>query len=168
MRWQAVKDQNDALRVDLDGSIDTMLESALNSRNKAERLAQLGAIEDAINRARDTGVLSYAQAKQYHKAKLEKFDELTVSRVMRTQPSLALSLLGDKSATPNLDPLPKAEQQVLLGSPNQVETVRASRERRAPNFALIEQIVSEAFMPVCYGGGVASVEDARHSPFGSS
>lgn len=29
------------------------------------------------------------------------------------------------------------------------------------NFALIEEIASEAFMPVSYGGGVSSVDDAR-------
>src|SRR5690554_6637587 len=29
------------------------------------------------------------------------------------------------------------------------------------NFSLIEEVASEAFMPVSYGGGVASVADAR-------
>jgi len=37
----------------------------------------------------------------------------------------------------------------------------ASKERTPPDFDLLEQIASEAFMPVCYGGGVRSVEDAR-------
>jgi cyclase len=39
--------------------------------------------------------------------------------------------------------------------------IGASREGTRPNFALIEQIATEAFMPVCYGGGVRSAEDAR-------
>jgi imidazole glycerol-phosphate synthase subunit HisF len=39
--------------------------------------------------------------------------------------------------------------------------IGASREGTRPNFALLEQIATEAFMPVCYGGGVRSVEDAR-------
>ncbi|MDP1822376.1 MAG: AglZ/HisF2 family acetamidino modification protein [Archangium sp.] len=39
--------------------------------------------------------------------------------------------------------------------------ITASRERRRPNFKLIEEIVSEAFMPVAYGGGVRTFEDAR-------
>jgi len=39
--------------------------------------------------------------------------------------------------------------------------IGASRERTRPNFALLEQIATEAFMPVCYGGGVESVEDVR-------
>lgn len=38
--------------------------------------------------------------------------------------------------------------------------IEASRQRRKPDLRLIEKVVSEAFMPVCYGGGVASVEDA--------
>lgn len=39
--------------------------------------------------------------------------------------------------------------------------IDASKQRRGPNFALIETIVSEAFMPVAYGGGIRSVEDGR-------
>jgi cyclase len=39
--------------------------------------------------------------------------------------------------------------------------IDASRERRGPNFALIESIVSEAFMPVAYGGGVRTYDDVR-------
>lgn len=36
--------------------------------------------------------------------------------------------------------------------------IRATKERRAPNFALLEEIASEAFMPLAYGGGVRDVE----------
>lgn len=39
--------------------------------------------------------------------------------------------------------------------------IHASRERRGPDFALIESIVSEAFMPVAYGGGIRTQEDVR-------
>jgi cyclase len=39
--------------------------------------------------------------------------------------------------------------------------ILASKEARGPNMALVEQIVSEAFMPVGFGGGVRSVEQAR-------
>ena len=39
--------------------------------------------------------------------------------------------------------------------------IHASKQRRRPDFALVESIVSEAFMPVGYGGGVRSVEDVR-------
>ncbi|MBX3260970.1 MAG: AglZ/HisF2 family acetamidino modification protein [Labilithrix sp.] len=39
--------------------------------------------------------------------------------------------------------------------------VVATKEGRGPDFDLLEQIASEAFMPVCYGGGVRSVDDAK-------
>jgi cyclase len=39
--------------------------------------------------------------------------------------------------------------------------IAASRERREPDFRLIEQFAGECFMPLCYGGGVRSVEQAR-------
>lgn len=39
--------------------------------------------------------------------------------------------------------------------------ITATPERRQPNFDLIREIVSEAFMPVAYGGGLQSVEDIR-------
>jgi cyclase len=38
--------------------------------------------------------------------------------------------------------------------------VDATRNGQAPRFRMIEEIVSEAFMPVAYGGGVRNVEDA--------
>lgn len=39
--------------------------------------------------------------------------------------------------------------------------IRASSERKAIQFDLIKQIVSECFMPICYGGGVKTLEDFR-------
>lgn len=39
--------------------------------------------------------------------------------------------------------------------------ITASKERREPNYTLIEQFAGECFMPVCYGGGIRSVEQAR-------
>jgi imidazole glycerol-phosphate synthase subunit HisF len=38
--------------------------------------------------------------------------------------------------------------------------ITATREGRAPNLELLEQIASEAFMPLCYGGGVRTLEEA--------
>lgn len=38
--------------------------------------------------------------------------------------------------------------------------ITASRENKEPPFAMIEDIASECFMPVAYGGGVTSVEQA--------
>lgn len=40
--------------------------------------------------------------------------------------------------------------------------ILATEQRRQPAFEMIEQIASECFMPVCYGGGIRSVEDIRH------
>lgn len=39
--------------------------------------------------------------------------------------------------------------------------IDASRQGRAPDFNRVEQVASECFMPLCYGGGVASVEHAK-------
>jgi len=39
--------------------------------------------------------------------------------------------------------------------------IDASRERRGPDFELVEQIAGECFMPLCYGGGIRSFDDAR-------
>ena len=47
-----------------------------------------------------------------------------------------------------------ADELVLLD-------IDASKEGKQPNFELIEEIVSEAFMPVGYGGGIADFEVAR-------
>jgi cyclase len=48
----------------------------------------------------------------------------------------------------------EADELILLD-------IHATRSGRGPDFDLLEQIVSEAFMPVAYGGGVSSVGDAR-------
>ncbi len=39
--------------------------------------------------------------------------------------------------------------------------ITATSERREPHFALIEDIASECFMPLSYGGGVGSMEHMR-------
>jgi imidazole glycerol-phosphate synthase subunit HisF len=39
--------------------------------------------------------------------------------------------------------------------------IAATPEKRQPNFDLIAEIVSECFMPVCYGGGIRDLEDLR-------
>jgi cyclase len=38
--------------------------------------------------------------------------------------------------------------------------INATKEGRGPDFALIEQLAGECFMPLCYGGGIRSAEDA--------
>jgi cyclase len=39
--------------------------------------------------------------------------------------------------------------------------ITASRDGREPNYSLIEQFAGECFMPLCYGGGIRTVEQAR-------
>jgi cyclase len=39
--------------------------------------------------------------------------------------------------------------------------IDASRENRAPDIARIEEIVSEAFMPIAYGGGITMVDQVK-------
>lgn len=39
--------------------------------------------------------------------------------------------------------------------------IAASRERREPNYTLIEEIASECFMPLCYGGAVTTLAQAK-------
>jgi cyclase len=39
--------------------------------------------------------------------------------------------------------------------------ISASREDREPNYELIEQLAGECFMPLCYGGGIRTIEQAR-------
>jgi cyclase len=39
--------------------------------------------------------------------------------------------------------------------------IRASREKREPDYALIEQFAGECFMPLCYGGGIHSLSQAK-------
>jgi cyclase len=39
--------------------------------------------------------------------------------------------------------------------------ISASKEKREPNYELIEQLAGECFMPLCYGGGIQTIEQAR-------
>lgn len=39
--------------------------------------------------------------------------------------------------------------------------ISATKNSRSPNFDLLQEIVSECFMPICYGGGVQTIEDIK-------
>ena len=39
--------------------------------------------------------------------------------------------------------------------------IEASREKRGPDFDFLEDIASEAFMPMAYGGGITSIDQIR-------
>lgn len=48
----------------------------------------------------------------------------------------------------------EADELILLD-------IDATKSNRGPAFDLIEDIASECFMPLCYGGGIRNLEDAR-------
>lgn len=39
--------------------------------------------------------------------------------------------------------------------------IMATREKRGPNFQILEEIANECFMPLAYGGGLRNIEDAK-------
>jgi len=39
--------------------------------------------------------------------------------------------------------------------------ISASKEGREPNYELIEQLAGECFMPLCYGGGIRTIEQVQ-------
>lgn len=59
-------------------------------------------------------------------------------------PRIAVKIFNDKGC----------DELVLLD-------ITATNEQRQPNFQLIEEIASEAFMPVAYGGGVRTQDDFK-------
>ncbi|MBX9853813.1 MAG: AglZ/HisF2 family acetamidino modification protein [Cytophagaceae bacterium] len=40
--------------------------------------------------------------------------------------------------------------------------IDASREQKSPDLAFIKSIASECFMPLCYGGGIKTIDDIRN------
>ena len=59
-------------------------------------------------------------------------------------PRVAVKIFNDKGC----------DELVLLD-------ISATPEHRSPDYGLIEEIVTESFMPVAYGGGVSSADQAR-------
>lgn len=39
--------------------------------------------------------------------------------------------------------------------------IAATAERRPPNYELLRELVDECFMPLCYGGGIRSIEEIK-------
>jgi len=62
--------------------------------------------------------------------------------------------LGDPRNTVKIFNEMEVDELVLLD-------IQASPEERQPNFDLVREIVSEAFMPLGYGGGLRTVEDCQ-------
>lgn len=62
--------------------------------------------------------------------------------------------LGDAVNTVRIFNDKQADEIILLD-------IIAGKARQPIRFNLVEEIVSQAFMPVCYGGGVTTLEEAR-------
>lgn len=43
--------------------------------------------------------------------------------------------------------------------------IDATREKRSPNYSLIKEIASEAFMPLAYGGGISNINEVKEVLF---
>lgn len=78
-----------------------------------------------------------------HKGQLYKPTRFKAPRYVG-DPRNAVKIFNDKGA----------DELVLLD-------MDASAEGRSPNYKLVEEIVTESFMPVAYGGGVRTMEHAR-------
>jgi cyclase len=62
--------------------------------------------------------------------------------------------LGDAVNTVRIFNDKQADEIILLD-------IVAGKERRPIRFNLVEEIVNQAFMPVCYGGGVTTLDEVR-------
>ncbi len=65
-----------------------------------------------------------------------------------------LTYIGDPINTVKIFNDKCADELIILD-------INSSKEKKGPNFELLKRIASECFMPLCYGGGIASVEDAK-------
>lgn len=73
--------------------------------------------------------------------------------LVKTRSFAAPSYVGDPINAVRIFNEKEVDELILLD-------IQASRNGRMPDFALIREIVNEAFMPVGYGGGVTSAEQA--------
>ena len=73
---------------------------------------------------------------------------------MKTVRFASPSYLGDPINIVKLFNDKEADELILLD-------ITATIERRGPGFDYLGSLTSECFMPMCYGGGVRSVDDVR-------
>jgi len=74
--------------------------------------------------------------------------------LVKTVKFKAAKYVGDPINTIKIFNDKRVDELILLD-------IAASRQRREPDYALIEDIASECFMPLCYGGGVRTVAHAK-------
>lgn len=79
---------------------------------------------------------------------------LSNSGLVKTQKFKSPKYVGDPINAIRIFNEKEVDELILLD-------IDASKNRRPPDFALIEQLASECFMPFCYGGGISSIEHVR-------
>ena len=99
---------------------------------------------------------------------LENFTDYAGVNTTRVIPCLLLSGLGLVKTVMFKDPKYVGDPRNAVKIFNEKEVdelvildIKATPEETRPQFEIVREIVSEAFMPVAYGGGIRSVEDAR-------
>jgi cyclase len=75
-------------------------------------------------------------------------------RLVKTERFAKRTYIGDPINAVRIFNGKEVDELILLD-------IDASRDKREPDYALIEDIVSEAFMPVAYGGGIHSIEQVE-------
>jgi len=78
---------------------------------------------------------------------------LSGRRLVKTQQFGSPKYLGDPVNTLRIFNDKECDELIVLD-------IEAGKQRKGPNFELIEELVSECFMPLGYGGGITSVEHA--------
>lgn len=75
-------------------------------------------------------------------------------RLVKTMKFSKPSYVGDPVNTVKIFNEKEVDELIVLD-------ITASKEGRRPEFAYIQSLASECFMPVCYGGGVRTLGDAQ-------
>lgn len=75
-------------------------------------------------------------------------------RVVKTAKFASPRYIGDPLNTIRIFNEKEVDELIVLD-------IMASREKRGPNFAIVEDLAGECFMPLCYGGGISTLEQAK-------
>lgn len=79
---------------------------------------------------------------------------LTDGKLVKTERFKTPKYVGDPINTVRIFNEKEVDEIIIVD-------ILASKRNTRPDFDLLGQIVGECFMPVCYGGGIRSLEDAK-------
>jgi cyclase len=79
---------------------------------------------------------------------------LSGRRLVKTVQFAAPKYLGDPVNTLRIFNEKEVDELLLLD-------IEASKQKRGPNYELMAELVSECFMPLAYGGGIASIDQVE-------